>query len=79
MNLVSPALPGTSWSVKVVSDRSKKSSTIVTTNLQLSKWTKLVECTILVIVVHTRLTFQIHVTDMYRDSYPLNTTMQSMK
>lgn len=50
--------------VKVISDRSKKSSTIVTTNLQLSKWTELVENTTLVAALITRLTFQSYMTDI---------------
>ena len=56
---------------KVISDRSEKSSTIVTTNLPFSKWTELFENTTIVAVLTDRLTFRSHVLDMNGDSYRL--------
>ena len=62
---------------KVISDRSEKSSTIVTTNLPFSKWTDLFENTTMVAALIDRLTFRSHVMDMNGDSYRLKATMQS--
>ena len=62
---------------KVISDRSEKSSTIVTTNLPFSKWTDLFENTTMVAALIDRLTFHSHVMDMNGDSYRLKATMQS--
>ena len=64
---------------KVISDRSEKSSTIVTTNLPFSKWTELFENTTMVAALIDRLTFRSHVMDMNGDSYRLKATMQSKK
>ena len=61
---------------KVISDRSEKSSTIVTTNLPFSKWTDLFENTTMVAALIDRLTFRSHVLDMNGDSYRLKATMQ---
>lgn len=61
---------------KVISDRSEKSSTIVTTNLPFSKWTELFENTTIVAVLTDRLTFRSYVLDMNGDSYRLKATMQ---
>ena len=60
---------------KVISDRSEKSSTIVTTNLPFSKWTELFENTTMVAALIDRLTFRSHVLDMNGDSYRLKATM----
>ena len=62
---------------KVISDRSEKSSTIVTTNLPFSKWTDLFENTTMVAAMIDRLTFSSHVLDMSGDSYRLKVTMQN--
>ena len=62
---------------KVISDRSEKSSTIVTTNLPFSKWTELFENTTMVAALIDRLTFRSHVLDMNGDSYRLKATIQS--
>lgn len=59
---------------KVVSDRSEKSSTIVTTNLPFSKWTELFENTTMVAALIDRLTFHSHVLDMNGESYRLKST-----
>lgn len=61
---------------KVISDRSEKSSTIVTTNLPFSKWTDLFENTTMVAALIDRLTFHSHVLNMNGDSYRLKATMQ---
>lgn len=60
---------------KVISDRSEKSSTIVTTNLPFSRWTELFENTTMVAALIDRLTFRSHVLDMNGDSYRLMSTM----
>lgn len=62
---------------KVISDRSEKSSTIVTTNLPFSKWTELFENTTMVAALIDRLTFRSHVLDMNGESYRLKATMQA--
>ena len=61
---------------KVISDRSEKSSTIVTTNLPFSKWTDLFENTTMVAALIDRLTFHSHILDMNGDSYRLRSTLQ---
>ena len=61
---------------KVISDRSEKSSTIVTTNLPFSKWTELFENTTMVAALIDRLTFRSHVLDMNGDSYRLRSALQ---
>ena len=63
---------------KVISDRSEKSSTIVTTNLPFSQWTDLFENTTMVAALIDRLTYRSHVLDMNGDSYRLKATLQSM-
>ena len=60
---------------KVISDRSEKSSTIVTTNLSFSRWPELFENTTMVAALIDRLTFQSHVLDMNGDSYRLLATL----
>ena len=59
---------------KVISDRSERSSTIVTTNLPFSKWTDLFESTTMVAALVDRLTFRSHVLDMNGSSYRLLAT-----
>ena len=61
---------------KVISDRSEKASTIVTTNLPFSKWTDLFENTTMVAALIDRLTFRSHVLDMNGESYRLKATMK---
>ena len=61
---------------KVISDRSEKSSTIVTTNLPFSKWTDLYENTTMVAALIDRLTFRSHDLDMNGDSYRLRSALQ---
>ena len=60
---------------KVISDRTEKSSTIVTTNLPFSRWTELFENTTMVAALIDRLTFHSHVLDMNGESYRLKSTL----
>lgn len=48
---------------KVISERSERSSTIVTTNLSFSEWTQLFENTTMVAALVDRLTYRSHVLD----------------
>ena len=59
---------------KVISDRSEKNSTIVTTNLPFSRWTELFENTTMVAALVDRLTYRSHVLDMNGESYRLKST-----
>lgn len=59
---------------KVLSDRSERTSTIVTTNLPFSKWTELFENTTMVAALVDRLTYRSHVLDMNGSSYRLLAT-----
>ena len=61
---------------KVLSDRSEKTSTIVTTNLPFSRWTELFENTTMVSALIDRLTFRSHVLDMNGPSYRLKTSQE---
>jgi len=63
---------------KVISDRSEKGSTIVTTNLPFSKWTDLFENTTMVAALIDRLTFRSHVLDMNGESYRLKSSFQEL-
>ena len=63
--------------VKVISDRSERSSTIVTTNLPFSRWIELFENNTLVSALVDRLTFRSHVLDMSGPSYRLLTAQAS--
>ena len=56
---------------KVISERSERSSTIVTTNLPFSRWTELFENTTMVSALVDRLTYRSHVLDMSGPSYRL--------
>ena len=56
---------------KVISDRSERSSAIVTTNLPFSRWTELFENTTMVSALVDRLTYKSHVLDMSGPSYRL--------
>ena len=59
---------------KVISDRTEKGSTIVTTNLPFSRWTELFENTTMVAALVDRLTYRSHVLDMNGASYRLKAT-----
>ena len=59
---------------KVISERSERASTIVTTNLPFSRWTELFESSTIVSALVDRLTFRSHVLDMSGPSYRLLST-----
>lgn len=62
---------------QVISDRSEKKSTIVTTNLPFSKWTDLFKNDTMVSALVDRLTFHSHVLDMNGVSYRLEQSTNS--
>ena len=64
---------------KVISDRTEKSSTIVTTNLPFSRWTELFENSTMVAALVDRLTYRSHVLDMNGASYRLKATRGNAK
>ncbi len=59
---------------KVISERSERSSTILTTNLPFSRWTELFENPTMIAAMIDRLTFRSHVLGTNGDSYRLKTT-----
>jgi DNA replication protein DnaC len=63
---------------KVISERSERSSTIVTTNLPFSKWTELFENATMVSALVDRLTYKSHVLDMSGPSYRLRTSQAEL-
>lgn len=61
---------------QVISERSERSSIIVTTNLEFSSWTELFENEIMVAALIDRLTFRSHILNMnVRESYRLEQTL----
>ncbi len=61
---------------QVISERSERSSVIVTTNLEFSRWTELFENEIMVAAMIDRLTFRSYVLNMnVTDSYRLEKTL----
>lgn len=62
---------------KVVSERSERSSVIVTTNLPFSQWTELFANSTMVAALIDRLTFKSYVLDMNGDSYRLDQTLNT--
>ncbi|NLM22105.1 MAG: ATP-binding protein [Peptococcaceae bacterium] len=54
---------------KVISDRAEKSSVIISTNLEFSRWTELFENPTLVAALVDRLTFRSHILNMNNPSY----------
>lgn len=61
---------------KVISDRSERGSTIVTTNLAFSEWTTLFDNDALVAALVDRLTYNSFILDMNGESYRLEMTKQ---
>ncbi len=59
---------------KVISERSERSCTIVTTNLPFSRWTELFENTTMVSALVDRLTYRSHILGMSGPSYRLLST-----
>ena len=64
---------------KVISERSERSSTIVTTNLSFSEWTQLFENTTMVAALVDRLTYRSHVLDMSGPSFRLMTAQAEIE
>ena len=57
---------------KVISDRAEKSSVMISSNLEFSKWTELFENTTLITALVDRLTFRSHVMNMNNPSYRMD-------
>ncbi len=57
---------------KVISDRAEKSSVIISTNLEFSRWTELFENTTLTAAMIDRLTFRSHILNMNNPSYRMD-------
>ena len=57
---------------KVISERSERASTIITTNLVFSKWTEMFASDTLVAALVDRLTYRSHVLNMNGESYRLS-------
>lgn len=65
---------------QVISERSERSSVIVTTNLEFSRWTELFENEMMVAAMIDRLTFRSYVLNMnVTDSYRLENTLSKEK
>jgi len=62
---------------RIISDRSERGSTIVTTNLPFSQWTDLFENTTLVAALVDRLTFHSHVLNMNGTSFRLKSSLDA--
>ena len=60
---------------QVISERSERSSIVITTNLEFSKWTDLFENEIMVAALIDRVTFRSHILNMnVKESYRLEQT-----
>lgn len=57
---------------KVISDRAEKSSVIISSNLEFSRWTELFENPTLITALVDRLTFRSHIINMNNPSYRMN-------
>ena len=57
---------------KVISDRAEKSSVIISSNLEFSRWTELFENTTLTTALVDRLTFRSHILNMNNPSYRMD-------
>lgn len=64
---------------KVISERSEMASTIVTTNLEFSKWTQMFDNAVMVGALVDRLTFHSHVLDMSGPSYRLLSSQSDVR
>lgn len=60
---------------KILSDRSERRSTIITTNLPFSRWTELFENETMVAALIDRLTFHAHILDMNGESFRLRSSL----
>ena len=57
---------------KIISDRAEKSSVIISTNLEFSRWTELFENPTLIAALVDRLTFRSHILNMNNPSYRMD-------
>ena len=57
---------------KVISDRAEKSSVMVSSNLEFSRWTELFENTTLITALVDRLTFRSHIMNLNNPSYRID-------
>ncbi|MEN6621035.1 MAG: IS21-like element helper ATPase IstB, partial [Smithella sp.] len=62
---------------KVISDRSERASTIISTNLDFSKWAELFDNPTMVAALVDRMTFHSYVLNMNGDSYRLNSRIKA--
>lgn len=60
---------------KVIAERSERTSTIITTNLEFSKWTEMFSNAMLVSALVDRMTYHSHVLNMNGTSYRLQSHM----
>ena len=63
---------------KVITERSERGSTIITTNLVFSKWTEMFASDTLVAALVDRLTYRSHVLNMNGESYRLSSQQQRL-
>ena len=64
---------------KVIAERSERTSTVITTNLEFSKWTELFANETLVAALVDRLTYHSVVLNMNGNSYRLDSSRQNMQ
>ena len=63
---------------KVIAERSERASTVITTNLEFSKWTEMFASETLVAALVDRLTYHSSVLNMNGQSYRLHSSKQKM-
>ncbi len=61
---------------KVIAERSERSSTVITTNLEFSKWTEMLSNAALVSALVDRLTYHSHILNMNGNSYRLQSHVE---
>ena len=61
---------------KVIAERSERSSTVITTNLEFSKWTEMFSNAALVSALVDRLTYHSHILNMNGNSYRLQSHVE---
>ena len=65
---------------QVVSERSERASVMITTNLEFSRWTELLENEMLIAALIDRVTFRSHILNMnVKDSYRLSESLATQK
>ena len=63
---------------KVIAERSERTSTVITTNLEFSKWTEMFTNTTLVAALVDRLTYRSHILNMNGKSYRLQSQKKGL-